>query len=399
MAPTLLTAAFVASVRVDRRTSFTDLKAPGLVLRVTPTGAKSWAFVYRVRGGGPVRWLALGSTATLSLAQARALAATHRYAVEVERRDPLAERRATAAPAPAVFTFQDLADLYAQFAQGRKRTWREDVRKIRKYLTPAWGSLPLRSITRTHVHERLDQLVAQGMTVGVNRIQAVISRMFTVALDRSLIDSHPAARMIKRFDERAGERVLTDDELRALWVGLDAQPGPAADVIRLRLLLGQRGGETVGMAWLELDLEAGVWEIPGRRTKNRHPHAVPLPPTALAILERRRTETDATAIRVFPGRVMLDGAGRALSALTGGAYEWTDLRRTVATRLAGLGFDDTTIGRTLNHARATVTAKHYNRHLYLEEKRRALEAWDAELLRILEHRPAARKVLPHHPRR
>jgi hypothetical protein len=82
----------------------------------------------------------------------------------------------------------------------------------------------------------------------------------------------------------------------------------------------------------------------------------------------------------------------------GGAYVWKDLRRTVATRLAGLGFDDTTIGRFLNHARYTVTAKHYNKHLYLEEKRRALDSWDRELTAILTDRRQPKRVLHHRPR-
>ena len=63
------------------------------------------------------------------------------------------------------------------------------------------------------------------------------------------------------------------------------------------------------------------------------------------------------------------------------------------------GVDETTIGRVLNHARATVTAKHYNRHAYLDETRRALDAWDRELSGILN--PAAakpRRVLRHRPR-
>jgi integrase len=107
--------------------------------------------------------------------------------------------------------------------------------------------MPVRAITRAHVHELLDSLVAKGLTVGVNRVQAVISRLFTIALDRSLVDAHPAARMIKRFQERPSARVLTDDELRALWIALEARPGPAADAIKLRLLLGQRGAEVVGM--------------------------------------------------------------------------------------------------------------------------------------------------------
>src|SRR5207244_3987164 len=132
------------------------------------------------------------------------------------------------------------------------------VGKTSKYLLPRWGSMPLRSITRAHVHELLDGLVANGMTVGVNRVQAVISRLFTVALDRSLVDAHPAARMIKRFQERASDRVLTDAELRTLWLGLDAQPGPAADALRLRLLLGQRGAEVIGMKWDEIDFGAKV---------------------------------------------------------------------------------------------------------------------------------------------
>ncbi len=76
--------------------------------------------------------------------------------------------------------------------------------------------MPLRHIARAHVHELLDTLVAKGMTTGVNRMQAVISRLFAVALDRSLVDAHPAARMIKRFHERPSDRVLADDELRAL---------------------------------------------------------------------------------------------------------------------------------------------------------------------------------------
>ena len=90
---------------------------------------------------------------------------------------------------------------------------------------------------------------------------------------------------------------------------------------------------------------------------------------------------------MFPALSATSDDHRALSVIHGGAYEWKDLRRTVATRLAGLGFDETTIGRVLNHAKATVTAKHYNQHAYLDEIRRALTAWDTELQRILTKKP------------
>lgn len=386
-----LTDRFVAGLKASVRTSYFDTKTAGLALRVSPKGVKTWAFVYRGGGRAP-QWVTLGTYPALSLADARAQALDKRHAVDVEGRDPAAEKRAerlppavtpALPPPPAVFTFADLARLYETFAKGRKRTWQDDMSKLERHLLPAWGSMPLRDITRVHVHELLDTLVAKGMTTGVNRVQAVISRMFTIALDRSLVDAHPAARMIKRFKEHASDRVLTDDELRALWTGLDQRPGPAADVMRLRLLLGQRGGEIMGMAWAEVDLEGRVWELPASRTKNGRVHVVPLPPTALALLEGRRTAAPKDEPRVFPGLTVWSDGHRELSAVHGGSYTWKDLRRTVSTRLAARGFSEEVIGRTLNHARYTVTARHYIKHAYVAEVRSALEAWDRDLAAII----------------
>jgi integrase len=382
-----LTDRFVAGVRSATRANYFDTKARGLVLRVSPR-AKTWYFTYR--NGGPTQWLKLGTTDALSLAAARTAALDQRHAIEVDGKDPAAEHRTpppAPEPPPHVFTFADFAPVFVAFQQGRTKTWRDDRAMLARYLLPAWGPLPLKSITRTHVHELLDTVAGQGLTVGVNRLQALISRVFTIALDRSLIEAHPAARMVKRFVEQPRLRVLSDDEIRTLWSGLDAQPGAAADAVRLRLLLGQRGEETAGMLWSELDLKAGIWSLPGTRTKNKRPHIVPLPATALALLQTRRKTVPEDQPRVFPLSTLTSDAHKALSTIHGGAYEWTDLRRTVATRLAGLGFDETTIGRVLNHARVTVTSRHYNQHVSLEETRRALTAWDVELRRIVVNKP------------
>lgn len=392
-----LTDRFVSAARSSSRAVYFDAKTRGLALRVTPSGAKTWAFVYR--SSGKPQWLTLGSYPAVTLASARTLALEKRHAVDVEGRDPAQEKRdekcgaeepgpaaPTAAPA---FTFADLVRVYERFAKGRKRTWQDDIAKAEKYLLPAWGAMPVRDITRSHVHELLDTLVAQGMTVGVNRIQAVVSRLFTIALDRSLIDAHPAARMIKRFQERPSDRVLTDAELRSLWEGLEKHPGAAADAVRLRLLLGQRGGEVAGMLWSEVDFEKTVWELPGARTKNARPHVVPLPPMALAVLQRRREEIPESESRVFPGLSAWTDDYRELTKIHHGAYTWKDLRRTVATRLAERGFSEEVIGRVLNHARYTVTARHYVKHPYLNEVRSALEAWDRDLADIVASRPKA----------
>ncbi len=391
---------FVASARSTSRVVYFDTKTRGLALRVTPAGAKTWSFVYRA--GGKPKWLTLGTYPAVTLASARTLALDKRHLLDVERRDPVEEERIAreattvevSLTAPA-FTFADLAKLYETLAKGRKKSWRDDVGKTNKYLIPRWGSMPLRDITRAHVHELLDGLVANGMKVGVNRVQAVISRLFTVALDRSLVDAHPAARMIKRFQERPSDRVLTDAELRELWSGLDSSPGRASDALRLRLLLGQRGSEVIGMNWSEVNFIDKAWELPAARTKNGRPHVVPLPPTAMALLKRVRAEVADDQARVFPGLTPWTDDLRELSNVHKGAYEWKDLRRTVSTRLAGLGFSEDVIGRTLNHARYTVTSRHHIKHTYLVETRQALAAWDAVLGDIVAGRKGSRSKIAH----
>jgi len=367
-----------------RRTTYFDTQTQGLALRVGAR-TRTWCFVYR--NGGPSEWVTLGRYPAISLAEARLLVLNHRHALDIEGVDPAVERRREPEPLPAeapVFTFADFVPVFLKFQSGRTKHWENEHGKIKRYLLPAWGPLPLKSITRAHVVELLDTIEAKGLTIGVNRVQAAISRMFTVALNRGLVDSHPAARLIKRVKERPRDRVLTDAELRALWEGLDEQPGTASDALRLRLLLGQRGDETAGMTWSEIDVDRALWTLPRPRTKTQQrPHVVPLPRTALALLERRRQIVPTSEPRVFPALTLTSPEHKALGALHGEAYEWKDLRRTVGTRLAELGFDETTIGRALNHARHTITAKHYNQHTYTNEIRQALTAWDTELQRIL----------------
>lgn len=397
----LMTDRAVAGLRPTTRTTYFDQKTTGLVLRVNQQ-TKAWYFVYR--NGSQPEWLKLGTYPAVSLADARTAARDARHAIDVDGIDPAVERRQEP-PAPVaeprVFTFADFVPVFVAFQKGRTKTWQDDEAKIARHILPAWQALPLRSITRTHVHELLDTVAGKGLTVGVNRIQAVISRLFTVALDRGLVDAHPAARVIKRFKEQPRDRVLSDDELRQLWLGLDEHPGAASDAIRLRLLLAQRGKETADMRWAEIDLETATWTLPRARTKTQQrAHVVALPPTALAILTRRRQLLPDDEPRVFPDLLLTGVDHKALGGLHGGAYDWKDTRRTVATRLAELGFNETVIGRLLNHAKYSITSRHYNTHGYLDEIRQALTAWDAELARVLANTPRVRsRVLAMRRRR
>ena len=355
-----------------------DASTPGLALRVTSGGARTWYAFYRK--GQTSRRVKLGAWPALDLSKARTLARQTRVRVETEGADPAHERHA----ARAVFTVGDLARLYIEtHAKPHKRSWREDDWKLSKYILPAWASRPVAAITRTDVHALLDTIAGDGKPVQANRVKALISMMWNVAVDRGHADTNPCYRMAKPASERARSTVLSDNDLRALWTALDAQPGDPADAIRLRLLTGQRGGDVHRMRWADVDVPAGVWTIPVELAKNGRAHRVSLTTPALAILERRHAARMSGEPRVFPGlshqRQDLRAFGRDIQQ---GAYRWHDLRRTVATRLAALGIPEGTISRVLGHAQRGVTAIVYNQHQYDAEKRRALDRW-ARALRDL----------------
>jgi integrase len=131
------------------------------------------------------------------------------------------------------------------------------------------------------------------------------------------------------------------------------------------------------MQWDEIDLDRALWTLPAARNKGKRDHEIPLSPAMLALLGDRPR----------PGQPVFTAhdRGKAYAGLQGlkkildresGVSGWTyhDLRRTAASGMAALHIPQDTIDRVLNHAKPTLAGT-YNRHQYLEEKRRALEAW------------------------
>jgi len=128
------------------------------------------------------------------------------------------------------------------------------------------------------------------------------------------------------------------------------------------------------MKWEEFDLAAKVWEMPGSRTKRSAAFSAAAA-DGYRIVAAPPVGSSSGRAAFFPALTRWTDDQRALSDIHQGAYRWKDLRRTVSTRLAARGFSEEVIGRTLNDARYTVTARHYIRHAYLAETRHALEAW------------------------
>jgi integrase len=229
-----------------------------------------------------------------------------------------------------------------------------------------------------------------------NRTFEVARKMFSFALARDLIEASPFQGVSKPSAEHQRERVLSEDEIRAVWKAIQAEPITLAATLKLRLLTGQRGGEVFAMRWADLDLKSGWWVIPGEFTKNGHEHRVPLSAPVIGIItELEKLRQDP--IWVFPGNrssnvTYLWRLADRVRKASGVDFVPHDLRRTAASQMAAIGIGRLIISKILNHTDPSVTAV-YDRHSYDAEKRRALDVWAERMTAIVEGVPTGSNVV------
>ena len=377
------TARTVARLKpTQQRAEYFDAATPGLSLRVTARGAKTWTVLYRHRGR--LRRLTLGSAIVLGLAEARARARRTRRDAH-DGADPATEKQQHRTAG----TFADLATEYIErYAKKHKRSWKADDRILRVEVLPNWRHRAIADIPRRDVRMLVDGIAARGAPILANRTTALLSRVFRFALDDELIETSPAVRIPRPAPEQQRDRVLSDDELRRFWRECGALDPVTEASFVLRLLTAQRGGEVASMRWQDVDLAAGWWTIPAERSKNKLPHRVPLSPSVVRLLKALRPKAGATS------PVFVLGGARGKHRQTAAAATFTipdfrghDLRRTAASYMASGGIQRLTISKILNYVERDITAV-YDRHSYDAEKAAALAWWDTKLKAILEKRPA-----------
>ena len=148
-----------------------------------------------------------------------------------------------------------------------------------------WGSRPVREITRRDVHDLLDGIVSRGAPVMANRVLAHIRKMFNWAASRDIIDASPCIGVTPPTAETSRDRILSDDELRLVWLGAQAIGWPFGQMVQQLILTLQRRDEVAGMSRNELKPQDRSWIIPKKRAKNGVEHEVPMSEAAWAMLE------------------------------------------------------------------------------------------------------------------
>ena len=369
----------------------------GLYLRVSPKGQKTWVFRYYFDGRG-LR-MTLGKWPGIGLADARKQAGEAMKQVQ-QGIDPGQIAREKKAKLKAAPTVEQLLNEFYNVELSKKPSGDERKRLLKKDIIPAWGPRKVKDITRRDAVLLIDK-VRRRAPVGASRLQSAMVRMWNFAAERGIIDFSPMVGL-KRPKEKPRTRVLTDDEIRKLWAGMDFE-NTAIDIyrptklaIKLILLLGQRPGEISDMRWSEIDERAMAWTIPAERAKNRQENRVPLNRMALEVLEQAKAyspidDTDFVFRSSYRPKQALSRAaiGKAILRHWGqdelgldAPFTPHDLRRTVRTRLAEIGILDVIAERVLGHKLQGLLAV-YNQHSYDSEKRQALAKWEQRLSEIL----------------
>jgi integrase len=390
------------------RLEFTDLRCAGLSFRVTAKGVRSFCFRFRDPVTRATTRATIGAYPDIGLSDARTRADAMRVTV-AGGANPVTERRSGRATA-SQRSFGAIAERFmVEHSRRKKRSADGDDRNLNLHVLPKWKSRQIDDIRRADVIELVEGIVMADKPVLANRVQSLISSIFSFALDADVLSANPCARLRKRGEETAGIRVLSDAEIRLFWRRCMLSPVSRGVglAMRLQLLTGARPSEAAEIDLRELaaldSADAAVWTIPGARTKNKRAHLVPLSPAAIAVVNAGLELVDEDDAFLFPSPIKrtapIDGHALAVAMrrmtesdkLTGpGSKTWKadppsphDLRRTFATRLAELGIAKEDRDACLNHTPTDVGSKHYDLYERAKEKRAAMELWATVLGDIL----------------
>ena len=231
-----------------------DQRCVGLAVRVAPSGVKTWDLAYRIRGSGKVRRVSLGRVADVSLEKARERANELTSASRAGR-DLIAEESDSRAAAASRLTIEKLIALYVRRrVAGRLRTAADIERRLNRALAPILNR-HADDIRRRDIRELLDAVADQGIEREAEKRRQTVGAMFRWALSQDIVETDPTAGL-KAYDPGTPrDRVLTVEEIEAVWKWLDSGvlPSGPADILKLQLLTGARCGEISGLSADKID--------------------------------------------------------------------------------------------------------------------------------------------------
>ena len=362
--------------------SFADPQLPGHYVRVMASGSKSFAVVARDPSGKQI-WATIGSSSLLGIDEAREKARTAIAAIKAG-----ADR---AGPQSFAAVAEQWLKRHVEAKQLRSAG--EIRRYLDKHILPAWAGREFTSVRRGDVARLLDAIEDKAGPVAADFALSVVRNICNWYLARHEDYASPVVKGMRRSKpaERARDRILNDDELRALWAA--TEDGSFGAFVRLLLLTGQRREKVAGMKWADVSID-GVWTIAADEREKGNGGELELPAAALEILKGRPRLADNPHIFAGRGGSHFSGYSKCKSALDAKLElePWTlhDLRRTARSLMSRAGVAPHVAELTIGHVQKGILAT-YDRHTYRDEKADALRKLSALIETILV--PAGGKVV------
>jgi len=244
----------------SKRRALPDPDMRGHYVRITPNGAKSYVAVARAPSGKQV-WATIGSTDHFRIGDARERArdAIKRIKAGLVPFEP---------PPQLPDSFKAVGDNYLDRHVRKKglRSEAEIARILERDVYPTWGLREFAGIQRSDVAKLLDDIEDANGPSAADHVLAIVRGVMNWYATRSDNYVVPIARGMRRTDpaDRARDRILDDDEIRAVWTAAEAN-GKFGAILRLALMTAQRRDKLATMRWNDVSVD-GIWNI---RTEDR----------------------------------------------------------------------------------------------------------------------------------
>jgi integrase len=359
----------------DHRVEIPDAGAAGLYLVLQSSGVRSWAVRYR-HNGRSVK-LTLAKWPAMTLADARKVAADAQHALAQGNNPAKAKQTAKIkAMETASNTVANVCADYLRREGGKLRTLSQRTSLLRRLVYPHIGERPITEIKRSEIVAMLDKIEDHNGPRMADMTLAVLRKVMNWYATRADDFVPPFIRGMarQRPAEHRRMRVLTDDEIRAVWAATEDKTAFSA-LIRFLLLTSARRNEAAGMRRHEIDAD-GVWRLPASRSKTKTETTRPLSKAALVLLDGLPRINDCAFSFTNNGRSPIGQFSlpkRKLDAASG-VTDWRvhDLRRTARSLLSRAGVHSDVAEKCLGHSRGDIIER-YDQHKYLDEMQRAFE--------------------------
>jgi integrase len=419
--------------RVAKRVKIYDRKCPGLYVSITMAGVATFSFKFTDRETGKQRtgWLGVYNPETFTVEDARSKV----YGLKGMGGDTLAEtfREHKAEKAKRGKTVDEIIEERIEWMKTpvrkpdgemrpRIETWDNVASHLRRFISPRLGKKLASEVTKHDIATLSNDIVAGKLGVpsvaNARHMRRAASGLFNWAAEagRDYVTASPCVNLPKLDPEHPRTRVLSEEEIRIFWHGLDRDDLPwdrrTRLALKFELVTMLRSGELLAAnrdELFDLDGDNPRFDVPLKRVKKRRVIQQPLSDLAIEIIKEALTgdtqqyvfasplgdqpmnrKVMATALRGTKAKGKVNTPG--ICALLGlKPFTPHDLRRTAATLAGDLGFDDAWIAKCLDHAASkkqeqivpSVTGKVYNHSKRMKEKRAVLDGVAAELRRII----------------